>query len=355
MQRISITNKDLDYGIDADSVFWVRNGILSKDHLRQSRDEEMVADLISYMVSDQPVASRTELLDDYFGNFWPMEGTRLDRFNAMDVAIRKRGAELVEQDYLRTHDEIALTLGRANDTFSSLLFPGGHAANPVPRYFQAVFLAFHQLIVKGGMVVADRGSLVKRLFDSGRHISIQEGGRWGADNREAAINSVVGMIQGFFEKDNNQDPALVHWVSRLQNLLSFSKTEQSSYDFKQGFTTLSTSPQFDQSCFEKILKTCVGMANLGPRHKGYVLVGVAETAETAARVEAIHGVKPETFDHSIPSNSSIIPAIIPSPLSQKAGSLASSPKGASNSLWCFDPPALSISKYRSWKPASPSS
>jgi hypothetical protein len=34
---------------------------------------------------------------------------------------------------------------------------------------------------------------------------------------------------------------------------------------------------------------------------------------------------------SIPSNSAIIPSIMPSPICQKPGSLASRPKGASNS------------------------
>lgn len=64
MRKISITNRELDYGISADGVFWVAHGILTKDQLRQSRDEEMVADLVAYMVSDEPVPSRTELFDD---------------------------------------------------------------------------------------------------------------------------------------------------------------------------------------------------------------------------------------------------------------------------------------------------
>lgn len=33
MKEISITNKKLDYGINAEDVFWVKNGILTKDHL----------------------------------------------------------------------------------------------------------------------------------------------------------------------------------------------------------------------------------------------------------------------------------------------------------------------------------
>ncbi len=58
---------------------------------------------------------------------------------------------------------------------------------------------------------------------------------------------------------------------------------------------------------------------------------------------------------SIPSNTSMNPAIIDSPLSQNAGSPASSPNGAKSSLWCFEPPAFSISKYFSWNPSPPSS
>ena len=58
---------------------------------------------------------------------------------------------------------------------------------------------------------------------------------------------------------------------------------------------------------------------------------------------------------SIASNSSIKPEIIDKPLSQNAGSLASNPKGASSSLWCFEPPAFSMSKYLVWKSGSPSS
>jgi len=48
---------------------------------------------------------------------------------------------------------------------------------------------------------------------------------------------------------------------------------------------------------------------------------------------------------SIASSSSMKPEIMFSPLSQNAGSLASRPKGASNSLWCLEPPARSMSKY----------
>ncbi len=47
---------------------------------------------------------------------------------------------------------------------------------------------------------------------------------------------------------------------------------------------------------------------------------------------------------SIASNSPIIPSIMPSPICQNAGSVASSPKGLSSSEWCLVPPAASIAR-----------
>lgn len=295
MRKISITNRELDYGISADSVFWVANGILTKDQLRQSRDEEMVADLIAYMVSDEPVASRTELFDDYYGATFPVTATSTARFDAIDQAIRKRSQELVDLDYQRVQDVLVLLLGQAETTFTGLIFPNGNGGNPVPRYFQAVFLALHELVVKKSMVVSDGAGLITRLKDCGKNIQIQDGGRWGADNRSKTVDSVVGWIQGFFEEDKNPDPAKVHWVTKFQNLLTNSKTEQAAYDFKQGFYTLNPHPSFDENSFDKIMETCAAIANIGKGHRGYVLVGVAENAQTAARVQEIFGSQPLSF------------------------------------------------------------
>ncbi|MGN8198586.1 DUF262 domain-containing protein [Salinisphaera sp. RV14] len=295
MKEISITNHELPYGIRVEDVFWVKNGILAKDQLRQSRDEELIADLVAYMISEAPTASRTELFDDYFGASFPLEGARRERFEAVDQGIRRRTEELVENDYQRVHDAIELTLHHAGKSFYELLFERDRSNNPVPRYFQAVFLAFHEVVVKRGMQVSDRAGLVNVLRDLGKNITIQEGGRWGADNRASAVNSVVGVIQSCFEEDNAPDPATIQWVSKFQNLLMNSKTEQAAYDFKQGFMTLATQPSFDEDSFEKILKTCTAISNIAPQHKGYVIVGVAETLETASRVEETFGIRAMTY------------------------------------------------------------
>ncbi len=154
----------------------------------------------------------------------------------------------------------------------------------------------HDLIIKRGMVVSDSAGLIGRLKDCGRNIQVQDGGRWGADNRSRMVDSIIGWIQGFFENDQNPDPAKVHWITKLQNLLTNSITEQAAYDFKQGFYTLDPSPSFDERSFEKIMETCAAIANIGRGHKGYVLVGVAENAHTATRVQEIFGSKALSYN-----------------------------------------------------------
>ena len=293
MQKISITNRDLNYGIDVDSLFWVNHGILSRDNVRKSQDEELIADIVSYMVYDNSVSSRTELLDDYYGS--GNDNSSQARYSDIERFVQRRTIDLVTLDFTRTLDQIRLTLSDCDKSFSQLLFTSGQD-NPIPRYFQAVFLAFHDLLIKQSQAVIDRSALAFALLNSGPHINVQGGGgRWGADNRQKAINSVVGMITKSFGPSEELDPSKILWITQLENLLSQSYTEQSAYDFKQGFFNLANEPAFDDESFEKILKTLVAISNLGPSKLGYVIVGVAENSETALRVEKLFGTSSNPF------------------------------------------------------------
>lgn len=292
MKRISITNKDLPYGIDVDEVFWVREGILEKNQVRQSRDEELIADLVGYMVSDDPISSRSEFLDDYFGVV--ADSASEERYQLIERSVQRRTQELVISDFQRTLDVLKLTLNKSGTTFGKILFK--ERAYRAPRYFQAVFLALFDLVVRKNSEVKDYKMLADRMAGSAANIEIQEGGQWGAEQRQRAIDTAVGLYGPAFGPASSPDPALVHWITQLQNLLSQSYTEQSAYDFKQGFLRLDGSFEFDQENFDKILKTCAGISNLKRGSKGYVIVGVAENEGTAKRVAEIFDVLPRQYE-----------------------------------------------------------
>lgn len=293
MQRISITNRDLDYGISVDDIFWVENGILSRDNVRKSQDEEIIADLIAFMLSDDPVPSRTEFLDDYYQGD---DGASRQRRDEIENLVQRRSPELVVQDFLRVLDQIKLTISASGEKFDTLFF-SERPANPVPRYFQAVFLALHKLIVQDNKTIADRTRFVESVRNSADHINVQGGGgRWGADARHSAVQAAVGLYQDAFVDNTETDPTKVLWITQLQNLLAQSYTEQAAYDFKQGFFQLGAEPSFDEESFEQIMRTLVAISNIARDQVGYVIVGVAENEATANRVLQLFAKEARKFE-----------------------------------------------------------
>ena len=292
MKKISITNRELNYGIDVDEIFWVKHGVLTKENVRESRDEEIVADILAYMLLADKPASRSEYLDDYFG-FSEGESQRL-RFSQVEVATQKFTVEAIALDFQRVLDQIKNVLDRSGMTFGQLLF--GEPPARAPRYFQVVFLAFHRLTVGENMEVADVEQLIRSLKGGAKSITIAEGGRWGAEERQKTINGTVGLIQQSFQPAKSYDPARTRWITQLENILIGSFTEQAAYDFKQGFLRLDDESGFDQTSFEKVLKTLVAIANLRRDAKGYVLVGIAEKNSDAERVRKIFGIEPREYE-----------------------------------------------------------
>ena len=67
MQNISITKDTHHGGIDPESVFWVKENILSKEDLRQSMDEEQIADILGAMLLSPIPPSNVSILDEYYG------------------------------------------------------------------------------------------------------------------------------------------------------------------------------------------------------------------------------------------------------------------------------------------------
>lgn len=292
MKKISITNRDLSYGISVEELFWIKQGVLTKEQVRESKDEELIADILAFMLLDDKPSSRSEFLDDFFG-YSEGEAQR-QRFEQIELATQKHSIEVATADFQRVLDQIKVSLNRAGKTLGQLLF--GEQSPRAPRYFQIVFLALHKLMVLGNQEVVDQDKLVHLLGGSGVKIPVPEGGRWGAEDRENAVNGAAGVYGPAFGPAKGYDPAQVRWITQMENILTQSFTEQAAYDFKQGFIRLDGKHTFDEDSFDKILKTLVGIANIRKGVRGYVLVGVADTAADAKRVTSLYGVDARPFE-----------------------------------------------------------
>ena len=292
MKQISITSKELPYGLNVDTIFWVQNSILTREYIRQSRDEELIADILGYVLLTPKLSSSAEIIDEFFG--YSSSGAKQTRRDDIEVAVNRVGSNIIITQYMAVHEVFREIVKTSGKRFSELMFED--AGQRVPRYFQSVFLALWELLINEQLVVKDINKAAKALDGAGKNISIGGGGgRFSAEDREKNVSVVKGLLQRAFAKRKQSDPALSSWTTEFENILMQSYTEQGLYDFKQGFMLLDGSAKLDEPLFEKVFKTLAAMANQGPGSVGYVIVGVADDAMTAARIKVLYGIAPVQY------------------------------------------------------------
>lgn len=286
MKKISINNKSLDYGINADDIYWIRHGIITKEMLRESKDEELIANCIAYMALPDSLRTSSTVLDELYGF---KEG---EKQQEIEYALQQLDTERIREQFIKTHDLLSSLLAATGKDFISYAL--NNKSQAVPRYYEVVFLAFYDSLYRENKEVKDFNSLVKSLKNIGEHITITTGGNWSAVNRQKNIDGVTGVIKKHFKKRGATDPMTSNWVTEFKTLLSQSRTEQSLYDFKQGFLRLDNTNVFDEGAFSKVIKTLSAMANFGQGVSGYVCIGVADKKQDAEKLKLIYGVNYDT-------------------------------------------------------------
>jgi hypothetical protein len=294
MKQISITSRELPYGINVDNIFWVTNKILTREYIRQSRDEELIADMLGYVLLTPKLSSSAEIIDEFFG--YSPEGTKQSRRDEIETTVKKIGYEEILTQYITVHEALRNIIDASGKKFSEIMFDD--AGQRVPRYFQSVFLALWEILINDELIFRDYKKTAKLLDGAGKNISIGGGGgRFSAEDREKNVNVVKGILRPAAVKRKVTDPALSSWTTEFENLLMQSYTEQAMYDFKQGFALLDGSEKLDESVFSKVFKTLAAMANHGPSAIGYVIIGVADDVKTAKRIKELYGTTPVKYQN----------------------------------------------------------
>jgi hypothetical protein len=279
MKNISITNRNLDYGISVDDIFWVKNNIISKEDLRQSKDEEVIADIVAWVSLEKGVRSSSEILNQLYGYGTEKGESSLE--NQLEIQIQKINEEVIADNVQFVFDTIIDIVNISNKNFNSLLFK--NQQNRIPRYFQIVFLAFYELLIVEQLEIKDKDNLVKHLDKAGDRIIklAAGGGNWSAKEKTTQIKALSGVLKDCFGKRIENDPARNQWITRFENLLMQSSTEQTLYDFKIGFHSLQDGDNFNKELFSKVIKTLTAMANTLKNAVGYCIIGVADNKTTA--------------------------------------------------------------------------
>nr|WP_052128985.1 DUF262 domain-containing protein [Neosynechococcus sphagnicola] len=292
MKNISITNRNLDYGIPVESIFWVKNNIITKEALRQSQDEEIIADIIAWVALDKGIRSSSEILNQLYSyQDYESDETEVALAKTVEIQIQKINEDILISNIQFVLDKLIEIINKSGKTFNSLLFESQQAK--ISRYFQIVFLALYKMLVEENCEIINEKELIGHLNKAGDKVIklAAGGGNWSAKEKQTQMDALCGVIKSCFVKKTENDPARNQWITRFENILMQSSTEQALYDFKVGLHPLDvTENTLNRSVFSKIIKTLTAMANTFPRSTGYCLLGVADNKITAEKHKEVYGL-----------------------------------------------------------------
>jgi Protein of unknown function DUF262 len=288
MPAISITSDSDGPGVYIENVFWVRNKILEKDQVRESRDEEIVADLLATMILENVPRYASETLDEYYG--LRPGGTKERYRDRIEAAVQREDADLIKARFAYVHDNLEKILQKSGKSFSQLVFTVPRQR--VPRYYETIFLALYSLLIRENRIIRDPGAVARALDGIGnRAFNITSGGgTWSAENKRDNIAQISGMLRELtVPETGKRDVLLEANESRVYALLRAAQAEHSAFEMKQGLHKLDAAADFDQGGFDRIMKAISAIANDGPASVGYVVIGIADKKADADRIRDLYG------------------------------------------------------------------
>lgn len=288
MSKISIGGDGLEYGVSIDEHFYIRSHILLRRSIRESADEELLANMLAYVLLEEKPTSGSISLDGFYG-LHDTPHTQEQR-QLIETAIQLKDSEELERNFLFTFELIRDLFEDNEVTFKSHILGVESTTQECPRYYQAVFLAFYELMFVDQMKISDRAALFEQLRNTGNTvIKVTEGGRWAAHSRKNSIEDLKAILLRHFEPSLEKIEANA-WVTEINNILTSSSTEQSFYDFKQGIIRLDESNEVDIDSVRKIVQTCVAISNIGKKSEGFILIGVSDTELCSQKIKDIYGI-----------------------------------------------------------------
>jgi hypothetical protein len=276
------------YTVKAEEVFWVTQGILRSTDLRDSMDEQCIADVAACVVGGQIVDRSKEELDEIYTPGSPSSERII---NALGVYGPTRFAEEFKfsvDEILKVADSVPSENGHLRD----LLFKK-KTSNAFPSVFAVLLIAFHEMLIKESKVLIDYPGARKALEDLNTRIDTSRKAT-SPDERRKNIDTVKGLIESSFAKAEKGAVAYGNHASAdIEGIIRRSEIELADYELKQGYLTLSDKRSADTALIDKVIKTICAIANNGPNRIGKLIIGVTDKESDAARIVELDKIAPK--------------------------------------------------------------
>jgi hypothetical protein len=288
MPQVSIDSKQNNqgYGIQAEDTLWCKQGILTISQLRDSNDEDMIADIAASILLNEPLKRSRERLDSLYDE-------ESKEFQLIENSLATYGFKKLEEDIVKTFS----VLGETIETYSSnskclqnLVNPGIN--NPIPQAFYTIFMAFFALIIESERLPADPKKIMEALTNLQQSLQLSK--RYAEiTDRIKNINKTKGLIQDYFaKKDKSTLGQGAELIQTFKNSLLRSRIETTKYECKQGLIDLSPNRKLNNDLLPRLVETICGIANSDPDTDGYIFLGVADQKQDAEKIKNLDGINP---------------------------------------------------------------
>ncbi|GHC56150.1 DUF262 domain-containing protein [Neogemmobacter tilapiae] len=288
MPEVSIDLPMMKHGYDvkADSVFWCKQGILRATDLRDSMDEQCIADIAASIVSGAVLERSKDALDDlYVRDSEPAE--------QLLGALKVYGAEKFADEFFYCIEQIekVCSAGGQDEKLRNIIFEERNT-NAFPAVFTVIIIAFHEMFIKEKSEIADFKKIKENLTNLTRRIDTSRRAT-AADERQKNINTIKGIISPCFVKSDQSSKIYSdHKALDVDDYIRRSNMELANYELKQGVLALDANREINVDLLNRVVATICAIANNGPDRVGRVLIGVADKPEHTAKIVELDGVQP---------------------------------------------------------------
>lgn len=277
------------YGIQAEDTFWVSQGIINSKDLRDSVDEQILADLAASILLAEPFASSKETLDELYDK----QSTVAKRVETKLIAYPESKLETEINTTFSAILQVLDSTPNKKYAFKDMIYNGKRSSSSRTAFY-AVFMAFYKLVVKEEQEPKELNKITNSLTDLANKLT-SERHHVTSEDRTNNINLTYGLISSYFIKAN---PSLVGRSNGLlvdfRDLLSRSRAESKCIELKQGIVNLDHKAKINTKLVEKKIPEIIcSMANIGPHFgEGHIFIGVADSKEDAAKITEIYDEDP---------------------------------------------------------------
>lgn len=268
------------YEVSAQDVFWVEQGILRATDLRDSVDEQCIADIAACLVIGELLERSKDALDDIY-----KEGTPISA--RVDASLTTYGSEKLVAEFKFVVDEVTKIVGAGDGKLRDLLFKN-RTTNPFPALFAVLFIAVHESLLIDGKTIANYASARQALVDLSGTVETSRAAT-GPLVRRRNVDVIKGLLAPSLIPAAHRDVYGEQSTFDIDEAIRRSEVELPHYELKQGLLKLDGSNQIDPGVLPKIVQTICAIANNGPGRGGVLIVGVADSHEDAKRVKDLYG------------------------------------------------------------------